>query len=52
MNPTIEKIIGLLFEDLEESEEVRAIYEEVCQNCQERYQDKLALGLSEDAHCG
>lgn len=48
MNATIEKIIGLLFEDLEENDEVRAIYEEVCLNCQERYQDKLALGLSED----
>lgn len=48
MNKTIEKIVGLLFEDLEDSEEVRAIHEEICQNCQERYEDKLALGLSED----
>ena len=48
MNKTIEKIVGLLFEDLEDSEEVRAIHEEICLNCQERYEDKLAMGLSED----
>lgn len=48
MNATIEKIIGLLFEDLEDSEEVRAIHEEICTNCQERYEDMMAMGMTQD----
>ena len=48
MNATIEKIVGLLFEDLQDTEETRAIREEVLRNCTERYQDLLAAGLSED----
>ena len=52
MNATIEKIIGLLFEDLEDSEEVRAIHEEICTNCQERYEDMLAMGMSQDEAIG
>ena len=52
MNATIEKIIGLLFEDLEESEEVRAIHEEVRTNCQERYEDMLSMGMSQDEAIG
>jgi len=52
MNATIEKIIGLLFEDLEDSEEVRAIHEEVCTNCQERYEDMLAMGMTQDEAIG
>ncbi len=48
MNATIERIVGLLFEDIEESEEVRAIHEEVLTNCQERYEDLRSSGLSDD----
>ena len=48
MNPTIEKIVGLLFEDLAPTDEVTAIREEVLQNCQERYQDLREAGISED----
>lgn len=48
MNATIEKIIGLLFEDIEENEETRAIHEELLTNCQERYDDLIRSGLSED----
>ncbi len=48
MNATIEKIVGLLFEDLQETEETRAIREEVLRNCTERYQDLLEAGMSED----
>lgn len=48
MNETIEKIIGLLFADIEETEETRAIREEILTNCQERYDDLIHSGLSED----
>ncbi len=48
MNPTIEKIIAHLFEDVEQTEETRAIYEEIRTNCQERYSDARERGLSED----
>lgn len=48
MNPTIKKIVDLLFDDLVETDEVRAIHEEVLTNCQERYEDMKAQGLSED----
>lgn len=48
MNPTIEKIINHLFEEVEQTEETRAIYEEIRTNCQERYEDMRERGLSED----
>ncbi len=48
MNPTIEKIVNLLFEELEENEETRALREEILNNCQERYNDLLERGMSED----
>jgi len=48
MNATIVKIINLLFEDIEENEETRAIHEEILTNCQDRYEDLLRSGLSED----
>ena len=48
MNATVQRIVELLFEDLEMSAEVQAIKDEVMNNCQERYEDLLAQGLSED----
>ena len=48
MNPTIEKIVNLLFEDLVETDETRSIRDEILQNCQERYQDLRDAGISED----
>ncbi|MCI5956547.1 MAG: DUF4097 domain-containing protein [Clostridiales bacterium] len=48
MNPTIEKIITMLFEDIIETEETRALHDEILNNCQERYQDMIARGVSED----
>ena len=48
MNPTIEKILAHLFEEIEQTEETRAIYEEIRTNCQERYSDARERGLSED----
>lgn len=52
MNETISKIVGLLFQDLEESAETNALREEVLQNCQERYDDLLQSGRSEDEAAG
>ena len=48
MNATIDKIIHLLFEDIEETEETRAIHDEILTNCQERYADLVQNGMSED----
>ena len=48
MNPTIEKIISMLFEDIVETEETRALRDEILNNCQERYQDMTGRGISED----
>lgn len=48
MNPTIEKIVTLLFEDVAETDETRALCDEMLINCQERYEDLLENGLSED----
>lgn len=52
MNPTIEKIVNLLFEDLEETEEVRALRDEVMNNCQERFSDLTQGGMSADEATG
>ena len=48
MNQTIERIVNLLFEDLEASDETNAIRDEILTNCQERYQDLRNAGMSED----
>ena len=48
MNDTIAKIVNMLFADIMETEETRALWEELNQNCQERYQDLIQNGLSED----
>ena len=42
MNDTITKIVALLFEDLEETDETVALHDEILQNCQERYADLTA----------
>ena len=52
MNATVERIVNLLFEDLQESEEVVALREEVMNNCQERYRDLREQGLTEDDAIG
>ena len=52
MNATVARIVNLLFEDLQESEEVTALREEVMNNCQERYRDLREQGLAEDDAIG
>lgn len=48
MNETISKIVATLFADIIETEETRALQQEINQNCQERYRDLVAGGLGED----
>ena len=48
MNETVAKIVELLFQDVEMNDEVRAIHDEVMNNCQERFGDLLNRGLNED----
>ena len=38
-NETVERIVNLLFQDVEMTDEVQALYDETMSNCQERYQD-------------
>lgn len=48
MNDTVARIVEIMFQDVEMTEEVAAIRDEVMNNCQERYQDMLNRGMSED----
>ncbi len=48
MNDTVARIVELMFQDLEMSDEVAAIRDEVMDNCQERYNDLVASGMDED----
>lgn len=48
MNETISKIVATLFADIIETEETRALQQEINQNCQERYRDLVAGGLAGD----
>ena len=48
MNATVARIVEIMFQDTEMSEEIQALRDEVMNNCQERYNDMVARGLSED----
>ena len=48
MNATVARIVEIMFQDTEMSEEVQALKDEVMNNCQERYNDMVVRGLSED----
>ena len=48
MNDTVARIVEIMFQDVEENEEVAAIRDEVMNNCQERYQDLVSSGVGED----
>ena len=48
MNEKVTQMVALLFKDTAPSEEVRALHDEVLNNCQERYADLVASGLSEE----
>ncbi len=48
MNATVKRIVELLFQDVEMTDEVKALEEEILNNCQDRYEDQIAQGRSED----
>ncbi|MBR4082284.1 MAG: DUF4097 family beta strand repeat protein [Clostridia bacterium] len=48
MNETVKRIVEILFQDTVMTEEVAAIKDEVMNNCQERYEDLRARGMTED----
>lgn len=52
MNATVARIVELLFEDLVMTEEVTAIKDELMNNCQERFEDMITAGMSEDEATG
>lgn len=48
MNDTVARIVEIMFQDVEQNEDTAAIRDEVMNNCQERYSDLIASGVSED----
>lgn len=48
MNATVTKIVDILFQEVEMSDEVTALKDEVMNNCQERFEDLIANGMEED----
>jgi len=48
MNDTVARIVDLMFENAEMTDEVAALHDEVMNNCQERYFDLVESGVSED----
>lgn len=48
MNATVKRIVDLMFEDLLPSDEVQALHDEVLSNCQERFNDSMNRGSTED----
>ena len=52
MNGNVTRVVDLLFRDIEENEEVLAIRDEIMNNCQERYDNMIASGYSEEEALG
>lgn len=48
MNATVKRIVELMFQDAEMTDEVKALQEELLNNCQERFEDRMAQGCTED----
>ena len=48
MNASVKRIVEIVFQDVKLTDEVRALREEVMNNCQERYEDQRAQGRDED----
>lgn len=48
MNDTVARIVDLMFQELEMNDDVAAIHDEVMNNCQDRFNDLVAAGMSED----
>lgn len=52
MNGNVTRVVDLLFRDIEESEEVMSIRDEIMNNCQERYDNMIASGYSDEEALG
>ncbi len=48
MNEKVTRIVALLFRDVQFSDEVQALHDEVLNNCQDRFADLVRSGLSEE----
>lgn len=48
MNETVKKLVEILFRDAEDNEEVRALQEEILRDSQEKYEDLVRSGMTED----
>lgn len=48
MNTRVTQMVELLFRDVEVTDEVAALHDEVLDNCQDRFDDLLKNGVSED----
>lgn len=48
MNPIIRQMVDILFQDVVENEETRALHDELMNNCQEHFQDLISSGMQED----
>lgn len=48
MNDTVARIVDLMFQNAEMTDEVSALHDEVMNNCQERYRDLVSRGVQED----
>ncbi len=52
MNHMIAHMVDILFQDVVENEETKALHDELMNNCQEHFQDLLNSGMSEDDAAG
>ncbi len=52
MNEIVSKLVDLLFEGIEMTDEVRAVHDEVMRNCQDRYDSMIRSGSSDDEAVG
>ncbi|MBR4503169.1 MAG: DUF4097 family beta strand repeat protein [Clostridia bacterium] len=52
MNGNVTRVVDFLFRDIEESEEVLSIRDEIMNNCQERYDNMIASGYSDEEALG
>lgn len=48
MNATVKRIVEIMFDDAMMTAEVQTLRDEVLANCQERFEDCMARGMSED----
>ena len=48
MNKMVKRMVDLLFEDVESTEETRELHDEIMNNCQDHFQDLTDSGMTED----